>query len=92
MKFKKAGLLTKLVLAALLLYAAVSLVSVRGRTAALEAEAERLRTEAAEMTQSNSSLQYRIDHRDDAQTIEEIAREKLKLVRPGEKIFYDISN
>ena len=45
-----------------------------------------------EALQENAELQYDIDHAGDVDTIEEIARTKLGLVRPGEKIFYDVSN
>lgn len=92
MKFKKAGIITKIVIVALLVYAAVSLVTVRSRTAALNAQTEQLQQQVTDMTQSNAELEYKIDHSEDADTIEEIARDKLGLVKPGEKIFYDMSN
>ena len=37
-------------------------------------------------------LQYQIDHSEDDDMIESVAREKLGLVKPGEKIFYDTSD
>jgi cell division protein FtsB len=51
-----------------------------------------LQQQVTEMTQKNAELQYQIDHGTDEETIEEIARNKLGLVLPGEKVFYDISN
>ena len=39
--------------------------------------------------EANAELQYGIDHSTDDHTIEDIAREKLGLVKPGEVIFYD---
>lgn len=92
MKFKKAGIITKIVIAALLVYAAVSLVTVRSKTAALNAQTQQLQQQVTDMTQSNAELEYKIEHSEDADTIEEIARDKLGLVKPGEKIFYDMSN
>ena len=92
MKFKKAGILTKIVIAALLVYAVVSLVTVRSKTAALNAQTQQLQQQVTDMTQSNAELEYKIEHSEDADTIEEIARDKLGLVKPGEKIFYDMSN
>lgn len=92
MKFKKAGIITKLVIAALLVYAVVSLVTVRSKTAALTAQSQQLEQQVADMTQSNAELEYKIEHSEDADTVEEIARDKLGLVKPGEKIFYDTSN
>lgn len=92
MKFKKAGIITKIVIAALLVYAVVSLVTVRSKTAALNAQTQQLQQQVTDMTQSNAELEYKIGHSEDADTIEEIARDKLGLVKPGEKIFYDMSN
>ena len=92
MKFKKAGIITKIVIAALLGYAVVSLVTVRSKTAALNAQTQQLQQQVTDMTQSNAELEYKIEHSEDADTIEEIARDKLGLVKPGEKIFYDMSN
>lgn len=92
MKFKKAGIITKILIAALLVYAVVSLVTVRSKTAALNAQTQQLQQQITDMTQSNAELEYKIEHSEDADTIEEIARDKLGLVKPGEKIFYDMSN
>ena len=92
MKFKKAGIITKIVIAALLVYAVVSLVTVRSKTAALNAQTQQLQQQVTDMTQSNAELEYKIEHSEDSDTIEEIARDKLGLVKPGEKIFYDMSN
>ena len=44
------------------------------------------------MRQSKAELEYQIEHGADDETIEDIARNKLGLVYPGEKIFYDISD
>ena len=84
MKFKKASIFTKLVIAALMVYALISLVVVHQRAA--------LQQQVSEMTQSNAELQYQIDHSDDDDMRESVAREKLGLVKPGEKIFYDTSD
>lgn len=92
MKFKKAGIITKIVIAALLVYAVVSLVTVRSKTSALNTQTQQLQQQVTDMTQSNAELEYKIEHSEDADTIEEIARDKLGLVKPGEKIFYDMSN
>ena len=70
----------------------VSLVTVRSKTAALNAQTQQLQQQVTDMTQSNAELEYKIEHSEDSDTIEEIARDKLGLVKPGEKIFYDMSN
>jgi cell division protein FtsB len=59
-----------------------------------EAVAARAALEAKyqQMSVKNATLQYEIDHSTDPETIEEVARDKLGLVLPGEIIFYDMSN
>lgn len=73
MKFKKAGIITKIVIAALLVYAVVSLVTVRSKTAALNAQTQQLQQQVTDMTQSNAELEYKIEHSEDADTIEELS-------------------
>ncbi len=92
MKFKKAGIFTTLVIAVLMLYAVISLVMVHRQTRQLQDRAAALQQQVSDMTQSNAELQYQIDHSDDDDMIESVAREKLGLVKPGEKIFYDTSD
>lgn len=92
MKFKKAGIFTTLVIAVLMLYAVISLVMVHRQTRQLQDRAALLQQQVSDMTQSNAELQYQIDHSDDDDMIESVAREKLGLVKPGEKIFYDTSD
>ena len=92
LSIKKASIFTKLVIAALMVYALISLVVVHQRTAQLQDRAAALQQQVSEMTQSNAELQYQIDHSDDDDMRESVAREKLGLVKPGEKIFYDTSD
>ena len=89
MKFKKASIFTKLVIAVLMVYAVISLFMVHWQTRQLQDRAATLQQQVSEMTQSNAELQYQIDHIEDDDMIESVAREKLALVKPGEKIFYD---
>lgn len=92
MKLKRASVFTKIVLIALALYAVVSLVTVRSRIAQAEQLRAQLTAQVSDMAQKNAELEYQIEHGTDDEMIEEIAREKLGLVLPGEKIFYDISD
>lgn len=75
-----------------MLYAVISLVMVHRQTRQLQDRAAVLQQQVSDMTQSNAELQYQIDHSDDDDMIESVAREKLGLVKPGEKIFYDTSD
>ena len=88
MKFKKASIFTTLVIAVLMVYALISLFVVHRQTRQLQDRAATLQQQVSEMTQANAELQYQIDH----DMIESVAREKLGLVKPGEKIFYDTSD
>ena len=91
MKFKKASIFTTLVIAVLMVYALISLFVVHRQTRQLQDRAATLQ-QVSEMTQANAELQYQIDHSEDDDMIESVAREKLGLVKPGEKIFYDTSD
>ena len=63
-----------------------------GRVAEAEASRASLQAQVDRMLQENAELEYDIDHAGDPDIIAEIARSKLGLVKPGERIFYDLSN
>jgi cell division protein FtsL len=88
-KLKKSSAITKIVILALIIYAVASFISVRSKTAEALQEKTALQQKVTQMSEANAELQYGIDHSTDDQTIEDIAREKLGLVKPGEVIFYD---
>ena len=92
MKIKRAGIVTKVILLAIVLYAAVRLAMIHAETRTLEAQITQLEQQAQQLTEENAALEYQIAHSDDDETKEEIARDKLGLVKPGEKIFYDTTN
>ena len=92
MKLKKSSIFIKIVIVALIVYAAVSLTSVRSKIGDAEEQRDILQAKVEQALQENAELTYDIDHAGDDDTIEEIARMKLGLVKPGEKIFYDVSN
>ena len=92
MRFKKASIFTTLVIAVLMVYALISLFVVHRQTRQLQDRAATLQQQVSEMTQANAELHYQIDHSEDDDMIESVAREKLGLVKPGEKIFYDTSD
>ena len=84
---KKAGLLTKLVVLALLIYLATSLLNLQGRIRQTQAERDSLSRQVAEQTQVNAVLAEDVANPDDPERIADIARDKLGLVAPGEKVF-----
>ena len=92
MKIKPAGIITKIVIVALILYASISLLNLKGRVADARADLSSLQAEVDQTERKNAELQYEIEHSEDKDTIENVARNKLGLVSPGEKVFYVISN
>ncbi len=89
---KKAGLLTKVVILALLVYLVTVLLSLNGQIAAAEAERDAMENQVAAQTQRNADLAEDVAHADDPKKQEDIARDKLDLVAPGEKVFIDVTN
>ena len=92
MRFKKAGFLTKLLILLMVVYAVYNIVSVRSNIVEARQNLTSLTQQVEDARQENAQLGYEIEHKDDPETIEQIARAKLGLVKPGEKIFYDISH
>ena len=92
MKLRRSSIFTKIVIIALIIYAAVMLVNIRRSIAAAEIDRAALEAEAEALRRDNLVLAYDIDHKDDPELIAEIARDRLGLVRPGERVFYDIGN
>ena len=90
MRFKKAGFLTKLLILLMVVYAVYNIVSVRSNIVEAQQNLTSLTQQVEDARQENAQLG--IEHKDDPETIEQIARAKLGLVKPGEKIFYDISH
>ena len=89
MKLRRINWMTALVIVGLIAYACIALMNMRTKVAAAnETEAE-LRRQVEQIQEENAGLQYAIDNQYDPKTIEDIAREKLGLVMPDEKIFYD---
>lgn len=92
MKIKKAGIPTKIIVMVLLVYMAISLLNLREQIQAAEAQKETLSAQVEKLSQKNDKLAADIARSGDPALLEEIAREKLGLVLPGEKIFIDVSN
>lgn len=88
LKFKRAGILTKLILAVLLIYVITSLVVLRTKIQdARDAQAQ-LEQQALETTAVNEEMRYAIENSDDDDVIKDVARDKLGLVEPGEEVYY----
>ena len=74
MRLKRTGIFTKVIIVVLLLYAVTTLIVLRGKIeTAEETLAERLKTRA-DLTASNDDMQYALDHKDDDEVLEDLAR------------------
>ena len=91
-KTKRAGILTKLVILCLLVYLLTLLLSLNGKLAAARSERDAMQDQVTAQTQRNADLAEDVANANDPQRQEDIARDKLELVVPGEKVFIDVTN
>lgn len=92
MKFVRSSLLVKILVLIIVVYATVTLVTLRGQLTEQKERAALLTSSIAAVHQENSALQDAIASVDTDAGVEAIAREKLGMVSDGEVVFYDISN
>ncbi len=91
MQIKKAGFLTKIVVLALLIYMATSLLNLRTRLQSDLEEKNALASQVEQLTQENTQLADAIENKDDPDVLEAVARDK-GFVKAGEKLFVDVAN
>ncbi len=91
-KLKHAGFLTKIVVVVLLVYMAIMLLNLRGKIRDAETELASYQAQIEEQQQINAQLESDVQNGTAEDELEDIARYKLGLVAPGEKVFYDITN
>jgi cell division protein FtsB len=92
MKLKRAGIITKMVVFALIIYASVTLINLRAQIDAARTQQLALKEQVTQKETSNAELQYKIDHSEDKDVMADVARDDLNLVEPGEKVFKDTGN
>ena len=85
---KKAGLLVRVLVLLLVAYMIFLFWSVRQRIADTRAEIAQLTVQVADQIQTNTELQNAIENRDDPSYVEDVARERLGLVSPNDKVFF----
>ena len=68
------------------------LYSLRDQVAQAREDRDRLATQVAQQQQENDALAADIAQGGTQEKMEEIARDELGLVAPGEYVFYDVSN
>ena len=91
MRLKRAGLLTKLVVVVLLVYLATSLLNLRGQIQGVEEVRDALARQVADQQLENQALADAIEHSDDPEMLEQVARDR-GLVKQGEELYVDVAN
>lgn len=92
MKLKKASIITKIIVFALVIFAGVTIVSIKSKTNDKTAENDALQQQINDMEVQNAELQYKVENSDDDDVLADVARDELGYVGPGEKVFYDSDN
>ena len=92
MRFKRSSLVTKLLLLALVIYAAVTLVSLQEQVEQSRAQEKILEDSIASEQQENRRLEEAINALGTDIGVEQVARDKLGWVSDGEIVFYDVGN
>lgn len=89
---KRASLLTVLVIFVLLALLGVELVHIRAQIDEAETAQQELQAKLDAVRQENDALSSALEKADDPEFLQELARDQLGYVTPGEKTFYDVSN
>ncbi len=82
------NVLVRIVVLALLLYSLACLASVRIELRRTEALEQSLQQELDTLSAENAALNRRLAELDSDEQIASLARERLGMIMPGEKIFY----
>lgn len=88
LRAKKVGLLVKIALLILLAYLIITLVNVRQQIGDAHAAIETLTEQVNDQTQANTELSNAIENWNDPSYLEDVARERLGLVAPNDRVFY----
>ena len=86
MKVKRAGLLTKIVVLALLIGLSIALLDLRSQLEDAQAQKAALTAQVDAQTQVNADLSDAVENSDDPKRQQDIARDSLGLVLSGENI------
>jgi len=92
MRLRKLSLISLAAVIVVVVYSGVTLLSLKSQTEEATARRDELQAQVDRLTQENSELQYSIENSTDPEIMEDVARNEIGLVRPGEKIFYDVSD
>ena len=91
MKLKRAGFLTKIVVLALLIYMATSLLDLRGQIQTAQVQRDTLARQVSDQRLENQELEAAIENSDDPEMLEQVAREK-GFVEQDAVLYIDVAN
>ena len=91
MTFKRAGFLTKIVILALLIYMAISLLDLRGKIQDVQTQRDVLARQVTDQQLENQKLADAIANSDDPEMQEQVARDR-GYVEKEETLFVDVAN
>ena len=86
---KRTSFLTMLVIAILIALVGVQLIHLRSQ---IDDALTALQSDLDTAKQENDALASALEKADDPEFLQELARDQLGYVTPGEKTFYDVSN
>lgn len=75
MRIKRAGIITWVILAALVIYGLTNLVVLRAKTSEAEAQRDALNQQMLEMSSANEKMSRALENSEDDAVMEDIARE-----------------
>ena len=87
--FGMTGILVKLVIIAIVIYAGVTLYTLQHQISEANAEEAALTEQIEQVQDQNNALRSDIAAADQQEKLEEVARDELGMVKSGEKVFYD---
>lgn len=91
MRFKRAGMLSKIVILGLMIYMTISLLGLRAQIQDTQEQRDALQTQVTGQRLANQQLSEAIANSDDPEVLESVARDK-GYVKPGEILYIDIAN
>ena len=89
---KRASLIAALVVLILLVVVGMQLLRIRDQLIDARAERDVLTGQVAQQEQENRALEAALERAEDPEYLQELARDQLGMVSPGQKDFYDVSN
>ena len=91
MEFKRAGFITKIVVVALLIYMATSVLDLRGKIQEVQLQRDSLSQQVDDQKLENRRLADAIANSDDPEMLEQVARDR-GYVEKDEVVFIDVAN